>query len=130
MSIGFARKKVDDLDPNYIEVKLTFAGDVNCDGFVDGTDLIALTSGWDPLNIAGNGDKWYKGDLNLDGYVDGTDLITLTSAWNPLGNPIPFPTPALSAVPEPATMSLLCLGALGLLRRRRKNNARSGKNCH
>jgi hypothetical protein len=52
-------------------------GDLNCDGVVDGADLLILLSAWshcdDPNNCAA--------DLNEDGIVDGADLLILLSNW-------------------------------------------------
>lgn len=45
--------------------------DLNGDGFVDGSDLATLLSGW---GTAG-------GDVNGDGTTDGSDLAALLSAW-------------------------------------------------
>lgn len=51
--------------------------DINCDGFVDGLDLLILLSNWgqcaDPNDC--------PGDLNGDGVVDGLDLLILLSNW-------------------------------------------------
>ena len=48
------------------------AGDINCDGRVDGTDLTAVLANW-----GGTG----ASDLNGDGTTDGIDLTALLSAW-------------------------------------------------
>jgi glucose/arabinose dehydrogenase len=51
--------------------------DLNCDGVVDGADLLILLSAWgkcaDPDNC--------PADLNDDGTVDGADLLILLAAW-------------------------------------------------
>ena len=49
------------------------AGDLNCDGAVDGADLTALLSNW-----GGPGPT----DVNGDGTTDGLDLTVLLGAWS------------------------------------------------
>jgi len=58
-------------DPCVIE------GDLNCDGAVDGADLLLLLSGWGVCPDADN----CAGDLNDDDAVDGADLLILLSNW-------------------------------------------------
>lgn len=51
------------------------AGDVECDGLVDGIDLGIMLAKWGP---AAKGDV---ADINLDGAVDGVDLGLLLATW-------------------------------------------------
>lgn len=113
MSIGFAAKTDDSALP-YLLVGLAKTGDTNMDGAIDGADQANLSVFWDPAGASGE-TKWYNGDLNLDGAIDGADQALISVWWNPAGDPIPF----AAAVPEPATLGLLALGAIGLIRRRR-----------
>lgn len=48
------------------------AGDLNCDGRVDGVDLLILLSSWGTRS---------GGDVNGDGIVDAADLTALLSNW-------------------------------------------------
>ncbi|MCK4850706.1 MAG: PEP-CTERM sorting domain-containing protein, partial [Phycisphaerae bacterium] len=83
-------------------------GDVNGNGYVDGTDLTIIISHW---GQSGLGREF--GDLNDNGVVDGPDYAEVLSYWNPP------PEPPSEAVPEPATLGLMLIGGLVLLRRRR-----------
>ncbi len=81
----------------------TFIGDVNLDGQVNATDLALMKTGFG--QTAGYG----LGNLNLDPVVDATDLLLMKTVF---GN-------TKSAVPEPTMLTLLAVGAAGLIRRRR-----------
>jgi hypothetical protein len=94
-------------------------GDVNGDGGVDLSDLGIMAANWGSTNA-----WWRKGDMNQDLNVDLTDLGILAGKWNATGLAGDAPAGGGSsislAVPEPATLGLLSLGGLLLLRRRRR----------
>lgn len=106
---------IDQLDvAEIVEVILgTAFGDVDLDGKVDDTDLAVIQSN---LGQAGG---W------ADGSLDGTGRVTLYDAYILFKNyGFTGPTSVSSVevsgspIPEPATLSLLALGGLALLRRR------------
>ena len=113
-------------------VKYTYYGDTNLDGKVDGTDYSRIDAsyasehnGIPTTSVSG----WYNGDFNYDGVVDGSDYTLIDNAFNSQGASlaasIASPTALVgggSAVPEPATLGVLAMGAAGLLGRRRRGN--------
>jgi len=74
---------------------------------VDAADYIIVKAHMGQTTGAGVAD----GDFNDSGTVDWADLQILTGAINAAGGEPP-------ATPEPATLGLLALGAVALLRRR------------
>ena len=85
----------------------TKRGDFNLDGFVNATDLAIMKPNFGP----GVPRLYADGNANCDTVINGTDLAILA------GN-IGFSAPT-GAVPEPLTISLLSIGGVALLRRRR-----------
>jgi autotransporter-associated beta strand protein len=83
-------------------------GDANLDRFTDFTDFQVLLDHWQAPG------GWAQGDFNGDGTVDFLDFQVLLDYWNPGGW-----NAGTSQVPEPATLSLLALGGLALLRRKK-----------
>jgi hypothetical protein len=90
----------------------TSYGDANLDRATDFVDFQALLSHW---QASGPSIGWAEADFNGDGTVDFLDFQLLLNYWNPGGWNF-----APSQVPEPASLSLLLLGGLALLRRSRK----------
>ncbi|MBC7782843.1 MAG: autotransporter-associated beta strand repeat-containing protein [Burkholderiales bacterium] len=85
-------------------VKYTWRGDANLDGIVNGSDYALADTGF-----SGGGTGWFYGDVNYDGVINGSDYALIDTGFSSQTGPLP----------EPAMLSLLGLGAMGMLRRRR-----------
>jgi uncharacterized protein YjbI with pentapeptide repeats len=90
----------------------TSYGDANLDRSTDFVDFQTLLNHW---QNSGPGIGWAQADFNGDGVVDFMDFQMLLNYWNPMGWNF-----APSEAPEPASLSLILLGGLALLRRSRK----------
>ncbi len=110
-------------------VKYTYYGDANLDGAVDGSDYTKIDAAF---GTAASG--WQNGDFNYDNKIDGSDYTLIDNAFNTQGTTLGTNPAALiasatsqiasgsSAVPEPTTLGLLGVGAVGMLARRRRRN--------
>jgi hypothetical protein len=94
-------------------VLLTISGDADLNGIVNVDDYNTLRGFYGQTNAT-----WEMGDFNYDGVVNADDYNTLRGFYNQSSPLAPDLTGAAGAVPEPATMVLLALGAVALLKRR------------
>ena len=85
-------------------------GDANRDGHVDISDLTILSNGYGQPPPVGRSWGWTDGDFNNDGLLDISDLTLMSNHYGT----------ADTVVPEPGSASLLVLGVLALIRRRRQ----------
>ncbi len=111
-----------------MEVRYTLKGDTDLNGAVDVGDLGALATSY---GITG-GRSWANGDFNQDSNVDVGDLGALATnygtqlATSPsfdggnLAAPLALVAGGSAAVPEPTSLVLLGVGAIGLMSRRKR----------
>jgi autotransporter-associated beta strand protein len=106
-------------------VKYTYYGDANLDGTVNSADYARIDGGF---LSHGALTGWFNGDFNYDGVINGSDYTLIDNAFNTQGvtiaSELALPTAQVaggsSAVPEPASLGVLGIGAIGLLGRRRR----------
>jgi hypothetical protein len=87
-------------------------GDTNGDGIVNDADLANLEAQF------GGAPGAESADFDGDGDVDAHDFAVMRGNWGFGVGPAPLPA---GATPEPATMTVLALGGLLVLRRRRRH---------
>ena len=94
------------VDPTTVFMWYTVVGDADLDRVVGESDRQILLQYYD----GGIRDDryWCQGDFNYDGKVDDIDANVLNRMYGT----------SLDSIPEPATLSLLAVGALLLIRRR------------
>jgi hypothetical protein len=114
-------------------VKYTYYGDATLDGTVNGADYMQIDNGFGSQSTMTPLSGWANGDFNYDGAINGTDYALIDNTFNQLkatgATPLAIfanaadliASPAVtSAIPEPTTLGLLTIGAIGLLGRRRR----------
>jgi hypothetical protein len=101
----------------FIDVLGLVMGDSDGDGEVTSADAELLRTHYGTAS----GAQWGDGDFDLDGDVDFDDAWTWLSSYDgDSTGEIDMAYLTRGEVPEPATMSLLLVGATGLLARQRK----------
>ncbi len=90
-------------------ITVVIEGDANKDGVVSAADYAAVQA-----NFGHTGDVGIPGDANFDGVVSAADYASVQANF---GNTVPA---GASAAPEPATLCLLTIGSVAMLRHKRK----------
>jgi hypothetical protein len=132
------------IDTSTVIGKYTYFGDANLDGKVTGDDYLNVDA-----NL-GTGDSWLEGDFNMSGVTTGDDYLAIdANLGKGTANPLAFAQLkeemvalhaamfgeeylvklaqaeserfGASALPEPGTISLIGLAAVGLVRRGRSS---------
>ena len=100
----------------------SFLSDVTLDGFGNIGDYIEMKNHWGSTGDKTWGTVAEGGDLSGDGNINIADYVLLKNNWGTPAVPVfAPPAPGAPAVtPEPATMVLLAIGGLALVRRRRR----------
>jgi hypothetical protein len=105
-------------------VMYTYGGDATLDGKINVDDYIKIDSG-----IAAGLTGWANGDFNYDGKINVDDYtlfidanIGTQGAQFPNGGGLSGGGTGVSAVPEPASLGVIGLGAVALLGNRRRRN--------
>ncbi len=110
------------VDADAIVVRYTLTGDANLDGNVGFSDLVAVAQHY---GVSDGSGRWVTGDFNFDGNVGFADLVAVAQNYGgALPASVPGATPAfaaaLASVPEPSMLSLVGVGAMAMMRRRRR----------
>jgi hypothetical protein len=100
-----------------ISVKFTYYGDADLSGTVDSNDFNALVASYGATGAA----IWAQGDFNYDGKINTKDFNYLAGNF---GLTIPAPAPLGAVVPEPASVAVMGMIALGCGSRRRRQSVR------
>jgi prepilin-type processing-associated H-X9-DG protein/prepilin-type N-terminal cleavage/methylation domain-containing protein len=116
---------VSGISSGQIEVKYTLLGDANLDGIVNGSDFSILAA-----NFGQGVTNWDQGNFLFTPSVNGADFAALAANFGQ-GDASPGDRAALEAfaaangiggeLPEPGVAVLGAVGALGLVRRRRRS---------
>lgn len=120
-TIGLTNYAGTDVDSTSILIRVRLAGDADLNGRVEFDDLLRVAMNYDFPDR-----YWAQGDFNYDGNTNFPDLLLLAQNYGSSLAIGDIGTPefrqdwalALSLAPEPASLSVIALGAMSLRRRR------------
>jgi autotransporter-associated beta strand protein len=108
-------------------VKYTYYGDALLTGSVTSADYTQIDAGFLSQNSSTPLTGWQNGDFNYDNVINGSDYTLIDNAFNTQGAQISTELATATAqiagsapVPEPTSLGLIGVGAMGLLGRRRR----------
>jgi len=118
------------LSSGQIEIAYTLLGDANLDYKVNGADFTLMAANFNDSVTNG----WDKGDFNYSNTVNGDDFVLLADNFNQFAAQSDVTAAdlvaldsfaaangiSLTSVPEPASIGMLALGGVCMLRRRRR----------
>jgi hypothetical protein len=103
-------------DLTTVLMRYTLIGDVNLDGTINDTDISLVTN-----HIGQSNTGWLNGDVfGYDNIVNDNDISLTTNNIGQSVGQLTGGISELSAVPEPATLGLVALGAAAMIARRRR----------
>lgn len=113
-----------------LTVKYTWYGDANLDGKINADDYALADRG-----LAKGLTDWVNGDFDYSGVIDSADYLLIDTSYGLSGGSLSpdflaqreaqfgeaYVSQLIAAVPEPASLGLIGLGAVAALGRRRRN---------
>ena len=110
-------------------VKYTYVGDADLSGTITSADYLLIDNGFNSRSSGSPLLGWHNGDFNYDGVINGDDYTLIDNAYNSQGGGSFAATPVFSAnvteqissaVPEPASLSLIGIATSSLCMRRNR----------
>ncbi len=105
------------------KLKNTYIGDANLDGQFNTADFVSVFQAGQFEDATAGNSTWATGDWNGDGDFGSGDFVLAFQSGGFEAGTRPGGVNALAAVPEPSSLAMLSLLALGLVRWRRGGEA-------